>query len=109
MTAGTGTLQEIKARPILGLAIVLAVMGAANLVVLTLAAADRSWVAAAIGIIFGPLMNLFVAAVLLAFSLRLPGWRNMSRAVRVVILATLAFFGAGIDFLFVSSLKLHGC
>jgi hypothetical protein len=95
-----------RVRPLI---VALVPLGIVNIALLAVAAADKSWVAAGIGLLYGPLANLFVAAALLACSSRLPGWQSWSWRARIATLALLAMVGAGIDFLSVFSMTLHGC
>lgn len=109
MSGQAARLQTAHANPAVGLTIAIGIVGAVNLILLAIAAADHSWVAFGIGVLFGPIANLVIAASLLAVSSRLRGWNNLSRARRMLILAGLAVLGAALDFFIVSSMTLHGC
>jgi len=101
--------SSINGTPLLGLTIAVGTMAAVNVVLLAVAASDRSWVAMGIGILYGPAANLVVATALLAVSPLLPWWPSRSMASRVLILGGLAALGAVVDFAVVSSMSLHGC
>jgi hypothetical protein len=89
---------------VLGLTIVMT-----NAILLLLANGDRSWGAFGIGLLFGPMINATIAivAVLLRPIVRK---RTGASTVAYSLLATVGPVAAAvIDFVTISSMRLHGC
>jgi hypothetical protein len=92
-----------------GVLVATGVLGALNVILLLVANADRSWVAAGIGALYGPALNLAAGITLLLVSNHVAAWSPIPRPLRMALLALLALLGAAADFAFVSRLPLHGC
>ena len=95
-------------RRALAITVPVAVLAVLNLGLLALAAADRSWVAVGVALIYGPLANLIAATILFFWSSRV-GALARTDVRRAVLLFLLAFTAIVVDFLVVGSLHVHGC
>jgi len=95
-------------RRALAITVPVAVLAVLNLGLLAFAAADRSWVAVGVALIYGPLANLIAATILFFWSCRV-GTLGGTRAGRAGLLLLLACAAIVVDFLVVGSLGLHGC
>jgi hypothetical protein len=81
-----------------------------NVILLLIALADRSWIAFGIGIVFGPITNIGLVIVALAFMI----WvKRLARGAAIMpyglVSILLPLLAIPADFALISSMGLHGC